>query len=183
MKKKRKYEGILAQPMGAGDGDDAYWERVVALAKHYDVDLAGELGRFKLALALAQDHVPGFQFQKQEMTIKKAQIGARDLMLAVEMSIRINKGLSANRASEIVSKARPELGLTAQALRQRFMSLSNLNGPDRGGARANLFRVLLMSTGPQWGAAEKRALYNVPAIKRLLGNDLNLRALIMGKPK
>jgi hypothetical protein len=137
-----KYKGILAQPMQSGDpaGADAYWQRVEALFGYYGIDMGKEGAGFTLALALAQDHVPGFKFESPKLKLRKA---GRDLALFGLMVEKINGGHSESRAAELVVKQHPELNFKSpQAARQRFLNLKNLRSETgRDGSRAKMWTL------------------------------------------
>ena len=128
---RKPYTGILKEPIDAlgPEGMLQMVERLVALAEHYEV---GPLGpnALDLALKLAMDHVPGFQFKKQGPSIRGLAGGRKpDVIKDIVILAALGR---ADMADENVSKAarhlastHPDWAMGAEAIRQRYLSMKS----------------------------------------------------------
>ena len=147
MPPKRKYEGILREPMEW----DVHWatgvkgqiERLAALREHYDLPRDfSETTLMNLVLALAKDHVPGFRMKGPKHKPPWGPKATRDVILLIDMLAQIEAGHSVRNAARLAVKARPHLGLTAESARVRFEEIINATG-ERGKRRLKDLRALV----------------------------------------
>ena len=144
---RKKYRGILLKPLHSDDVLEAYWERVVALADHYDVDLGENEWGIELAWRLAEDYVPGFRHAP--LDLPKPDRVVRDAVLCIEVAKRRSEGHSVKRACQLVARARPDLGFkSSEALRVRYEGLTNPDDIRLAKQRAWMIEFLIRKFGP-----------------------------------
>lgn len=141
-RKQYKYTGVLAKPIhvplylaSALNPDDAelrerakaeymgqHLDRMVALAKDCGVEFRDPIEWWKIALALAERHVPGFSYADDGPRARgrpKWKAGS-DLSLIIAMTkLMVAKGLSIRSAAAFVAKQRKK-GESAAALERRY---------------------------------------------------------------
>ena len=125
---KKPYSGILAEQFPADQkfGPHHFLERIVELAKHYEIDVSGKQSDgtnswMELAFRLAEDHVPGFQRKKTAGAGKKWLPPDMWILVSQVMEMK-GRGVGINNACIILAKRNEykERGLSADALRSQF---------------------------------------------------------------
>ncbi|WP_108682801.1 hypothetical protein [Methyloceanibacter sp. wino2] len=120
----KKYSGILSEPLKPDDGPEAYWERIEALARHYEIDLDDDAAWLRLMFELCAAHVPGFKMK--EADLPREGTDDRDAEVLREMLSRIREYGSVQEAATAVVQARPDLGYgDAKSLREWFGDFTN----------------------------------------------------------
>ena len=131
--KVKSYTGILNEPMPSpqqtllGPTPDertaqtfeGFLHRVGALFNHYGIDPGADNAGFNLALSLARDHVPGFQFgrKKPGAPYKRTE---DDVRIYFEVKRLVAEGKSIKNACRIIEKRGFVANLKASAIRQRY---------------------------------------------------------------
>ncbi len=131
--KAKSYTGILNEPMPLlrntvvgrtieeqkNQRIESLQHRVGALFNHYGIDPAADNAWINLALSLAHDHVPGFQFggKKPGAPYKRAE---DDVTIYFEVKRLLAEGKSINSACQIIEKRGFVKDLKASAIRQRY---------------------------------------------------------------
>ena len=145
MRPRKPYRGVLRrrQP-AAGTVSMAEWcmawhERLVALAAHYELDHYAPNFGLSLAVALAEDHVEGFQIAKAPGARADPRQVALDIALCWEVYGSQKKGQTAASAYRRIVDRQRARGLHANeaTLRKRF---SDLKKP--GPAAWRMWRML-----------------------------------------
>lgn len=135
----KKYDGVLAEKLPPGlDGLSMLPERWVALYQHYGLDHTNRDHDSQLILAMAHDHVPGFQMQPPRLG--KQHLGNNRVAMAL-MALEIvrqfarREKLSVLRSARKVAKDKdPRLAaedgrrVGAEALRGRFYDETKRQG-------------------------------------------------------
>jgi hypothetical protein len=120
----KKYSGILSEPLKPDDGPDAYWERIEALADHYDIQLDDDAAWLRLTFELAAAHVPGFKMKEADLPREGTK--DRDAEVLREMLAEIKETGSVHEAATAVVQRRPDLGYgDARRLREWFSDFTN----------------------------------------------------------
>jgi hypothetical protein len=131
---KSDYDGVLMKKMTPRypslldpEGQEAraleeYFERVVALFRHYKINPKDEDAWMHLALALAHNHVPGFTFGRERGAPHKR--GVDDIIIWSQVKRHEAKGLTVNNACRLIEKQGIVKGLKAQSIRQRYYDFS-----------------------------------------------------------
>ncbi len=145
MTERKPYTGILKEPIDAlgPEGMLQMVERLVALAEHYEV---GPLGpnALDLALKLAMDHVPGFQF-KTKPPIRGLAGGrkpdvTKDIVILAALFQADEAGENISKAARDLARKHPDWAMGAGAIRQRYYSMKNAKMSAAG--RRRLLRVV-----------------------------------------
>ena len=110
--------------------DSVLLNRLAALLDHYGIEggLEEPGNGWKLAMALASDHVPGFQSRAKPGA--KPKSGADDALLVVAIIQGVRAGKSINETCQHLSKRPPFKGKSAETLRDRYYMLRS-DGPER----------------------------------------------------
>lgn len=120
----KKYSGVLSKPLKPDDGPQSYWERIEALANHYEIDLDDDAAWLRLAFELAAAHVPGFKMKEADLPREGTE--DRDSAVVREMLARIKELGSVHEAATAVVQKRPDLGYgDARRLREWFSDFTN----------------------------------------------------------
>lgn len=150
--KKPKYSGILAQPLvwqTPGNGllssseaecqkrnSSALAERFVALYRHYGIDHRESGAGATLALALAREHVPGFQVLSAPPRGRGAPSkwkGAQDWDLYADVRFLVrNGGHSAANACRLLTKRPPYRGKNDGTLLRRYHKVKSKGLSSKG---------------------------------------------------
>lgn len=114
---KKPYTGILAEPMSGPPSPLDLMERLVALAKHYDVEPLGPNG-LALAFELAVDHVPGFQVKPRPPIRglaggRKSDV-TKDIVILGELFRAEEEGRSVSAAARHLADRCPRVGHNGQ---------------------------------------------------------------------
>lgn len=131
--KVKSYTGILNEPMRLpqeiivgptleeqkAQTGEAFLHRVGALFNHYGIDPKTDNAWMFLALALAHNHVPGFQFggTKPGAPYKRA---GDDITIYFRVKHLVAEGQSINNACRIIEKRGVVKDLKASSIRQRY---------------------------------------------------------------
>ena len=105
----------------------AFFERLNALADHYELDLRAPSYWKDLALQLAEDHVEGFQLAKKSGRPPKAGQVTKDMILCIEIMLARREGRTDASAYRRVAKLRgvpkDKIEKEIGTLRKRFGDL------------------------------------------------------------
>ena len=131
--KVKSYAGILNEPMAlpqrtlvgptlekqTAQTFEELLHRVAALFNHYATNPADDDAWMYLALSLAHDHVPGFQFggRKPGAPYKRAE---DDVTIYFEVNRLVAEGKSIKNACRIIEERGLVKDLKASAIRQRY---------------------------------------------------------------
>ena len=118
---KKPYRGILKEPWDLEDlkaGPRWFLERIAALYDHYELTITGDNNFLKLALALAEDHVPGFKIKPTRRGKRPTRV-VTDIITLVALGRAAENGESVNNAARLLAKKHPEWGLRQTSIRQR----------------------------------------------------------------
>ncbi len=133
---RKPYTGILKEPIDAlgPEGMLQMVERLVALAEHYEV---GPLGpnALDLALKLAMDHVPGFQFKKQGPSIRGLAGGRKpdvikDIVILAALGRADMAGEKVSEAAQDLADKHPDWDMKPGSIRRRYLRMKT--GKDEG---------------------------------------------------
>ncbi len=131
--KVKSYTGILNEPMRLprktlvgrtleeqnAQTIEALQHRVAALFNHYGIDPKTDNAWMSLAVALAHNHVPGFQYGGTKPGAPYTRAGD-DVTIYFEVNRRVAKGKSINNACHIIEKGGVVKDLKANSIRQRY---------------------------------------------------------------
>ena len=125
----KAYKGVLAEPMKL-DPDNAaaelgyYLDRLLALKEHYEVPDLSDGSLMILVLKLAQDHVPGFQWEQlPKRTGPKLGNPYRDFIIFTELSRAKFEGKTISVRANYLAQSGRVKGLTGKSIRQRYYTL------------------------------------------------------------
>jgi hypothetical protein len=132
MTKREEYTGLLAEPMYnptllSSDAETAKWAlaramKTVLLFKHFGIDPNAVDAWQRLAIALAEAHVPGFRPPPPKQGRPKTYDLDITLLMLFRL-IRLRNGLNVRQAAERISE-RGKLPQNAEALRGRYRQAS-----------------------------------------------------------
>jgi hypothetical protein len=124
VREMEKYSGILSTPLEPDDGPESYWERIEALADHYEIDLDDDAAWLRLTFELCAAHVPGFKMKEADLPREGTE--DHDTAVLREMLARIKETGSVHEAATAVVQTRPDLGYAdAKPLREWFNDFTN----------------------------------------------------------
>ena len=135
---KKPYTGILAEPNSGPLSPLDLMERLVALAKHYDVEPLGP-NALMLAFKLATDHVPGFQIKPSMPSGRKPDV-VKDCVILVALFRAEEEGQSVSKAARHLAVKHSDWGIEAETIRQRYYSMKSAQKSPAG--RRRLLRVV-----------------------------------------
>ncbi|MCH8113117.1 MAG: hypothetical protein IH905_14385 [Proteobacteria bacterium] len=134
--KVKSYTGILKEPMRLprktvlgptleeqnAQSMVAFLDRVVALFKHYGIDPKKDNAWSDLAVSLARDHVPGFQYDGRKPGAPNKRAGD-DVRIYFRVKLLVAEGQSISNACRIIEKRGVVKDLKWSAIRQRYYDL------------------------------------------------------------
>jgi hypothetical protein len=146
MKQKKKYEGVLSEPMALDGGPGQLFERLSALTDYYGIERVEKGGALALALRLARDHVPGFRYKNDRPSSKERKEAAKDFIIFMELIKADASRKSVSRAAGILANKHPEWGLRGESIRQRYQDMKHrkgVRGANRVARAKELIELLL----------------------------------------
>ncbi len=131
--KAESYTGILNEPMQlprktllgrtiekqTAQSFKEFLHRVGALFNHYGIDPAADRAWMHLAVSLAQNHVPGFQYGERKLGAPYKRAGD-DIKIYVRVKQLVAKGKSILNACITIEKDGVVKDLKASSIRQRY---------------------------------------------------------------
>ena len=145
MRPSKAYGGLLREPIRVSEfGERGISERLVgtmerldALLKHYEILKESPGMWFELALAMADDLVPGFRVEYPKPGAMHSKKAVDDLVLFVELYKVEESGGSVKNAARHLAKRGNFKGRSPEGLRQRYYLLK------RGGEESRRMVYLL----------------------------------------
>lgn len=126
-----KYSGVLAQPMNANSSSyqDEFKFKVSELYRHFGINQADKNASTILAIFLALNHVPGFQYKKKpgRKPIWKNDANASRLHKDV-LKIAKKGRHSVDNACRLLSAKPKYLGMKPSSIKTRFYEIEKHNG-------------------------------------------------------
>lgn len=137
----RMYSGVLNEPIRIGRAGDpnrrrkalmaetTMGQRLPKLYEHYGIQPSAPGAAERLILALAKDHVPGFQIESETRgRPTKWKYSERSWHLFADVQVLLAKGHSDANACRILARRRQYRGENARSLLRRYQE-ANENGP------------------------------------------------------